>query len=64
MTMLTTPEQIQRYQLCVLRAAVKLEAQGLKRRGRSATVLAKEQLGLAKSTPRDTVIQRLTELIG
>lgn len=61
---LDTPEQIERYRLAVLRSAVKLEALGMKRRGRSATVCAKEQLGLPRNTPREEIVRILTEMIG
>ena len=56
-----TPEAIAKFQLRALLGAVQLEAKGMTRRGRSATVLAKEQLGLPKSTPREVVIAKLRE---
>ena len=43
MTALTTPKQIERYRLATLRAALKLEIAGMKRRGPSAyAILTKE----------------------
>jgi hypothetical protein len=63
MTMLTTPEQIDTFRLMSMRSMVKLEALGMKRRGRSATVIAKEYLGLPKSTKREEVVAKLTEQI-
>ena len=57
--MLTKPEQIERYRLATIRAAVKLEALGMTRSGKSATSIAKEILGLPKSTKRETVIHAL-----
>ena len=44
MTALTTPEQIERYRLATLRAALKLEMLGMKRsRGPSAYALLKKE---------------------
>jgi len=54
--MLTTPAQIELFQLVQLKAMIKLEARGMTRRGRSATVVAKELLGLKKSTKREVVL--------
>jgi len=54
--MLTTPAQIQLFQLVQLKAMIKLEALGMTRKGRSATVVAKELLGLKKSTKREVVL--------
>jgi hypothetical protein len=54
-----TPEKIAFVRLVTLRGAVKMEALGLKRRGRSATVIAKELLGLKKGARRQTVIDAL-----
>lgn len=54
--MLTTPAQIQLYQLVQLKAMIKLEALGMTRKGRSATVVAKELLGLKRSTKREVVL--------
>lgn len=54
--MLTTPAQIELFQLVQLKAMIKLEALGMTRKGRSATVVAKELLGLKKSTKREVVL--------
>ena len=54
--MLTTPAEIQLFQLVQLKAMIKLEALGMTRKGRSATVVAKELLGVKKSTSRDVVL--------
>jgi len=61
--MLTIPEQIQLYQLTQLKAMVQLEARGMTRRGRSATVVAKELLGLKRSTKREVVLDKLVDKI-
>jgi len=53
----------QHVQLLVLRASVKLEILGIKRSGRSATVIAKELLGLPKSTRKQTVLARLEQVL-
>ena len=53
---LTTPAQIQLFQLAQLKAMIKLEALGMTRKGRSATVVAKELLGLKRSTKREVVL--------
>lgn len=37
-----TPEQIAFFQLCALRGALRLEAAGIKRRGKSAVSIAKK----------------------
>lgn len=63
MTTINTPEGIARFQLLALRGAVSLEAKGMKRRGRSATVCAKEQLGLPRSAKREEVLQKIEELL-
>ena len=59
MTMLTTPEQMAAFQMAQLKQMVKLEGLGMTRRGRSATVIAKEILGLKKSTRREVVMQAI-----
>lgn len=43
MTALTAPEQIERYRLATLRAALKLEIAGMKRRGPSAYAILKKE---------------------
>ena len=61
--MLTIPDQIELYQLTQLKAMVQLEALGMTRRGRSATVIAKELLGLKRSTRREVVLDKLVDRI-
>jgi len=63
MSIITTPEQISRYQLVTLRQAIKLENLGMKRRGKSANVIACQMLGLRKGTKREVTIEKLNELI-
>jgi len=58
-----TPKKIAFVRLVALRGAVKMEALGLKRSGRSATVIAKELLGLSKGARRQSVIDALTAAI-
>ena len=43
MTMLTTPDQIQGARLLTLRQALKLEIKGMKRTGRSAYAILKDE---------------------
>jgi hypothetical protein len=43
MTALTTPDQIARYRLATLRAALKLEIAGMKRHGPSAYAILKTE---------------------
>jgi len=54
--MLTTPAEIQLFQLAQLKAMIKLEALGMTRRGPSATRVAKELLGVKPSTSRTVVL--------
>lgn len=58
-----TPEGIEHYRLCALKGAVKLEALGMKRRGQSATMIAKNELGLSRGVGRDVVLHKLEEKI-
>ena len=61
--MLTTPAQIQLFQLTKLKAMIQLEALGMTRKGRSATVIAKELLGVKRSTKREVVLALLVAKI-
>lgn len=61
--MFTTPEQIERYRLVTLRAAVRLESLGMKRKGRSAAAISREILGLSRSASFPAVIEGLTQRI-
>ena len=63
MTALTTPAQIDAFRLATLRSAVKLEIYGMTRRGRSATVIAKELLGLPRKMPRELVFAALNSAV-
>ena len=54
--------QTQAFQILALYQAVKLEGLGLKRRGRSATVIAKELLGMPKGAKREVVLARLKDM--
>jgi hypothetical protein len=63
MTALTTPEQIARFRIAALRAAVKMELMGLRRKGRSATAIAREEMGLKKSAPRKEVLEALEQAL-
>ena len=55
-----TGASIDRYRLCVLRSAVKLEALGMRKRGQSATAAAAQLLGVSKRN-RTLIIQLLNE---
>lgn len=61
--MLTTPEQMERYRLVTLRAAVRLESLGMKRKGKSATAISRELLGLPRSAPFPAVVAGLNQRI-
>jgi hypothetical protein len=63
MTALTTPEQIALFRIAALKQAVKLELMGLRRRGRSATAIAREEMGLKKSASRKEVIEALEQAL-
>ena len=54
--MLTTQPQIRAYEMAQLRVMIKLEAKGMKRKGRSATMTAKELLGLKRTASREMVL--------
>jgi hypothetical protein len=60
--MLHEQEQIAMYRLLTLRQMLKLEMKGLKRRGRSAYSIIKEELGLKGS--RETVFKELSTILG
>lgn len=59
-TVIDTPEAIERYRLVALRGAVKLEAIGMKRRGRSAKAIAADLLGVSVRTSHDRIMYLLT----
>lgn len=56
-----TGGSVRTFQLLALASAVSLEAKGLKRRGRSATSIAKETTGL-RTRDREKLIARLKEM--
>lgn len=60
--MLSQPSQIAAFRVRVLRQALQLEIKGLKRHGRSAYVIIKEEFNLRGS--RQSVLDQLTEIIG
>jgi hypothetical protein len=64
MNVLNTPEQISRYHLLTLKAALGLEIKGLKGRGRSANTMACQLLGLPKGTKKTITYAYLVQAIG
>lgn len=56
MTTIATPEGITYFSLASLKGAVKLEALGMKRRGPSATSIARKQFGLKARASHQEVI--------
>lgn len=64
-TMLTTPEEISAARLITLRGALKLELLGMKRRGRSAYAIIKDEFGLKGNKQRvydqfDNIVKDIT----
>ena len=57
----TTPEQISFFRLAALKGALKLETVGMKRRGRSAYSIVKEEFGFKGNKKK--VLSQLEELI-
>jgi hypothetical protein len=64
MSVLTTPEQINKFQLLTLKSALGLEIKGLKRRGKSANTIACQLLGLPKGTKKEITYAYLLQAIG
>ena len=64
MNVLNTPEQISRYHLLTLKAALGLEIKGLKGRGKSANTMACQLLGLPKGTKKTITYAYLLQAIG
>ena len=62
---LSTPDQIQMYRIATLRTAVRLEIRGIRAtsKGRSASAIAKELLGLPRSTKRQDVLDALNQIL-
>jgi len=57
-----TPEAIDRFRLRALRGALKMEIFGMKRRGRSAYSIIKEEFGLKGN--KQSVLEQFEKLIG
>ena len=51
-----TPVEINFWHLCSLRGALRLEKLGMKRRGRSALSIAKQEFGLKKTAKIDDAL--------
>jgi hypothetical protein len=51
------------FQLVSLKGAVKLEAKGMKRRGKSATMIVRQMFNLPVGTSRDVLVERLEQEI-
>lgn len=49
------------FQLATLKGAVKLEDKGMKRRGKSATMIVRKMFNLPTSTSRAVLIERLEQ---
>lgn len=60
-TMLTTPEEISAARLITLRGALKLELLGMKRRGRSAYAIIKDEFGLKGN--KQSVYNQFDEIV-
>jgi hypothetical protein len=54
---------LQQYQLLTLKSALGLEIRGMKRRGKSANVIACELLGLPKGTKKEITYEKLKDVI-
>lgn len=59
--MITGKENIQNSRLLILRSALRLEVRGMKRRGRSAYAIAKEEFGLKGN--KQKVLDALNKII-
>lgn len=62
-TVLSTPSAIERARWVVIRAGIKLEKLGMKRRGQSCRQIALKAFGLPPSTSYDALIERCNEVI-
>ena len=63
MSTVLTGNALSRFQLCALKSAVKLEDKGMKRHGKSATMIVKQMFNLPVGTPRSQLIERLEQEI-
>ena len=61
MIVIEQPNEIAMWRLCALKAALKLEVLGMKRRGRSVYMIVKEEFGFKGSKAR--VLEQLEEVI-
>lgn len=59
--MITGKENIENSRLLILRSALRLEVRGMKRRGRSAYAIAKEEFGLKGN--KQKVLDALNKII-
>jgi hypothetical protein len=57
MTMITDPDDIERYRLKVLRTMIGLEVSGMTRRGMSATQAARQEFGITKRRKIDVYFE-------
>ncbi len=60
---ITEKDKILQYRLIVIRAGVRLEAQGMTKRGKSCTATAREMLGYSRNAKRGEILQALDALI-
>ena len=60
--MLNTPNQIEHFRLLTLRQMLKLELLGMKRSGRSAYAIIKNELGLKGN--KKSVFDQLSDMLG
>ena len=63
MSILNTPEQINRFKLLTLKSALGLEIKGLKGRGKSANTIACQILGLPKGTKKEITYEHLVSAL-
>ena len=56
-------DELQTYHLLSLKSALGLEIKGMRRRGKSANVIACELLGLPKGTKKEVTYDKLIERI-
>ena len=62
-SMINEKDEILQYRLLVIRSGVRLEAQGLRKSGKTYTAVAKQMLGFSRNTKREEVLQALDALI-
>lgn len=59
MQVASTPNQIEYFRLASCKAAVKLEALGMRHNGRSVTSQMREELGLSPRASRKTIVNAI-----